>query len=195
MARVFLISEDYIKSMSSLDDNVSGKYLQTAIKLAQDTQLQSTIGTPLLEAICEKVADNTIKAEGNIWYKRLLDDFILPYLLYLVLGEVVVPTTYKLGNFGVVKAEDEKLVETNKVEYLRKYYLDKSDYYKERLQRFLCQYSTEYRELWNVELKDMFPNLYSSSSSALWLGGFRGKPTLFEFDYRDLPNYVKKEGN
>lgn len=51
---VLLISEDYIKSESNLDNNVSGKYLQSAIKLAQDVELQSTIGTKLLEALQKK---------------------------------------------------------------------------------------------------------------------------------------------
>jgi len=45
---VLLISEDYIKSESNLDNNVSGKYLQSAIKLAQDIELQSLIGTKAL---------------------------------------------------------------------------------------------------------------------------------------------------
>lgn len=54
---VLLISEDYIKSESNLDNNVSGKYLQSAIKLAQDIELQSLIGTKLLEKIQKLVID------------------------------------------------------------------------------------------------------------------------------------------
>jgi hypothetical protein len=52
-----LISEDYIKSNSSLDNNVSGKYLQSAIFSAQDIELQSLIGTKLLEKIQKLVID------------------------------------------------------------------------------------------------------------------------------------------
>ena len=54
---VLLISEDYIKSESNLDNNVSGKYLQSAIKLAQDIELQSLIGTKLLEKIQKLIID------------------------------------------------------------------------------------------------------------------------------------------
>jgi hypothetical protein len=54
---VLLISEDYIKSESNLDNNISGKYLQSAIKLAQDIELQSLIGTKLLEALQKKCID------------------------------------------------------------------------------------------------------------------------------------------
>lgn len=54
---VLLISEDYIKSESNLDNNVSGKYLQSTIKLAQDIELQSLIGTKLLEKIQKLVID------------------------------------------------------------------------------------------------------------------------------------------
>ena len=36
---VLLISEDYIKSESLMDDNLSPKYLLTAIKLSQDVEI------------------------------------------------------------------------------------------------------------------------------------------------------------
>ena len=54
---VLLISEDYIKSNSTLDNNISGKYLQAAITNAQDIELQSLIGTKLLEKIQKLVID------------------------------------------------------------------------------------------------------------------------------------------
>ena len=82
---VLLISEDYLKTESFLDDNVSGKYLLTAIKMAQDIELQSIIGTNLLHSIQKKVFDNVIDLEDNKRYKDLLDNYIQPFLLYQVL--------------------------------------------------------------------------------------------------------------
>lgn len=187
---VLLISEDYIKSESNLDDNTSGKYLQSAIKLAQDIELQSTIGTKLLEALQKKIInwknpnlpepqpDDFIEDPENIRYKELLDYYIQPYLLYQVLSEVIIPITYKLGNFGVMRTDDDKniVAQKNQVDYVKKYYTDKANFFKKRLQDWVITYYGDFPELYNYKpLKDMYPNLYSASSCNLWLGGVRGK--------------------
>lgn len=186
---VLLISEDYIKSESNLDNNVSGKYLQSAIKLAQDIELQSLIGTKLLEALQKKcigwvdpsvegaVADS-IDDPDNIKYKELLDYYVTPFLLFQVLSEVIVPITYKLSNFGVMRTDDEKDIaaDASQVNLLRKYYKDKADFFKARLQDWVITYYNDFPELYSYKpLKDMYPNMYSSSSCTIWLGGARGK--------------------
>lgn len=133
---VLLISEDYLKSESFLDDNVSGKYLLTAIKLAQDVELQSIVGTKLLQSIQKKVYDNEIDLDANSYYKDLLDNYIQPFLLYQVLSEIVIPISYKMSNFGVMQSSDEKdyAVDNKQVNSLRTYYQNKANVYKERLQ-------------------------------------------------------------
>lgn len=133
---VLLISEDYLKTESFLDDNVSGKYLLTAIKLAQDVELQSILGTNLLESIQKKVYDNEIDNYENSCYKELLDGYIQPFLLYQVLSEIVIPISYKMSNFGVMQSSDEKdyAVDNKQINLVRTYYRDKANVYKERLQ-------------------------------------------------------------
>jgi hypothetical protein len=133
---VLLISEDYLKTESFLDDNVSGKYLLTAIKMAQDIELQSIIGTNLLHSIQKKVFDNVIELEANKRYKDLLDNYIQPFLLYQVLSEIVIPISYKMSNFGVMQSSDEKdyAVDNKQINLVKKFYFDKANVYKERLQ-------------------------------------------------------------
>ena len=177
---VLLISEDYIKSESNLDNNVSGKYLQSAIKLAQDISLQSTIGTKLLESLQKKCIDteDNIDKEENIKYKELLDYYIQPFLLYQVLSDIIIPITYKLSNFGVMRTDDEKdiVAEPTQVNLLKKYYQDKADFFKTRLQNWVITYYNDFPELYRYKpLKDLYPNLYSASSCSIWLGGVRSK--------------------
>ena len=133
---VLLISEDYLKTESFLDDNVSGKYLLTAIKMAQDIELQSIIGTKLLHSIQKKVFDNVIELEDNWRYKDLLDNYIQPFLLYQVLSEIVIPISYKMSNFGVMQSSDEKdyAVDNKQINLVKRFYFDKANVYKERLQ-------------------------------------------------------------
>ena len=52
---VLLISEDYIKSTTNISDNLANDYLLPSIKLAQDVDLESTIGTQLLKKLQKEV--------------------------------------------------------------------------------------------------------------------------------------------
>ena len=62
---VLLISESYIKSVTNVSDNIAGDYLLPAIKLAQDVDLESTIGTQLLEQIQQLIYNNDISNQEN----------------------------------------------------------------------------------------------------------------------------------
>lgn len=193
---VLLISEDYIKSNSTLDNNISGKYLQAAITSAQDVELQSLIGTKLLEKIQKLVIDwkdpnkpvhpieppiydpTSIDDPENHRYKELLDYYIQPYLLYQVLSEITIPISFKLSNFGVMRTDDEKDLtsDISQVNLIKKYYRDKADFFKTRLQNWVITYYNDFPELYEYKpLKDLYPNMYSSSSCTIWLGGARGK--------------------
>lgn len=170
---VLFISEDYIKSESMLDDNTSGKFLLTAIKLAQDVELRSVIGKCLLETLQNKIFDKEIDNLDNISYKDLLDTYIQPFLLYQVLSEIIIPVSYKMSNFGLLMSSDEKdyAVDNRQINLVREYYTNKANVYKKRLQNYLCKNKSLFPEL--DDCCDI--NLYASDSSSLWLGGPRGK--------------------
>lgn len=131
-----LISEDFVKSNSTLDDNISSKYLLAAIVAAQDIELQSILGTSLLESLQKKVFENTINLKDNELYKTLLDGYIQPFLLYQVLSEIVIPISYKMSNFGVMQSSDDKdyAVDNKQINLVKTYYADKANVYKDRLQ-------------------------------------------------------------
>lgn len=175
---VLLISEDYLKSESMIDNNMSGKYLLSAIKVAQDIELQSILGTSLLESIQKKIFDNTIKLKEYSIYKDLLDNKIQPFLVYQVLSEITMLTAYKMSNFGVMQSSDDKdlAVDNKQVNQVRNFYQNKANVYKERLQNYLVYHKSEFPELDEFDFpKDVYPNLYSSSGCGIWLGGERGK--------------------
>lgn len=168
-----LIGEDYIKSNSNIDFNMAGNYLFPAIYNAQFVELQSIIGECLLSALQQKVFDQEIDLEENVYYKDLLDRYILIYLLHQVLSDVIIPISYKMNNGGLTIYEDDKLHHSTNAEInlIRTYYREKADVYKKRLQDYLCKNKSKYPELGDCCNK----NLYSSNSSGIWLGGYRGK--------------------
>lgn len=176
MTNILLISEDYVKSNSNIDDNLWGKMLIPAIREAQEMGLQAIIGGNLYQAILDKVADGSIQNEDNFDYKYILDKHIQPYLLYKVMVNVIPVIGTKLSNMGVMTTDDEKATNVAKSERdnLMTYYQYRADFYAQRLQEYLCHNSMIYPELNDCDCEKMKANLKSSASCPIWLGGARG---------------------
>ena len=190
---VLLISEDYIKSVTNVSYNIAGDYLLPAIKLAQDINLESTIGTQLLEKLQELIYNNDISNQENEMYKLLLDNYIQPYLAYATIQHIVPTVAYKLVNQGVVRTDDEKSynVTSNEVDKVADYYNHLANTYKKRLQLFLIAKYNEFPELlkWK-SIADIRANLYSAAGCNVNLGGPRGR-SIFNPSYLmgyDFPN-------
>ena len=175
---VLLISEDYIKSITNVSDNIAGDYLLPAIKLAQDIDLESTIGSQLLEKIQKLIYNNDISNQENEMYKLLLDKYIQPYLAYCTIQHLAPTVAYKLANQGVLRTDDEKSynITSNEVDKVIDFYNHIANTYKKRLQLFLIANYNEFPELLNWKsLADIRANLYSAAGCNLSLGGPRGK--------------------
>lgn len=182
---VLLISEDYIKSTTNISDNIAGYYLLPSIKLAQDIDLESTIGTQLLEKIQELIYNNDISNENKSMYKFLLDNYIQPYLAYATIKHLTPTVAYKLANQGVIRTDDEKSynITSNEVDKVMDYYSHLSNTYKKRLQLFLIANYNEFPELINWKsIADIRANLYSAAGCNVNLGGPRGK-SIFNPSY------------
>lgn len=175
---VLLVGEDYIKSNSPISNNLDDKYLLPSIAYMQRSQLEETIGTNLLRKLQELVGESTIDDEENEHYKILLDDYLQDYLMYLAIADVVVSTSFKISNFGVNRTEDEKVYSAsyNEVMQMKSYLLDKANYCRYRLQRYLIANYEQFTELWSWKtIADLRANLYSSNGCNVVLGGARGK--------------------
>ena len=192
---ILLVDEDYIKSNSNLNDNTSGDYILPAISFAQHQYLEETIGSALVRKLQQLVYDDEINDVENIHYKELLDDYVIDYLAYVSISEIVVNTSFKLNNFGASRSDDEKLygVSFSEVYKLRDYYKSKADYLQYRMQRYLIANYNNYPEL--VEYKtiaDLQCNLYSSAGCPIFLGGCRNPKNHTEPTLKDIYNFPSK---
>lgn len=191
---VLLISEDYIKSTTNISDNIAGDYLLPSIKLAQDIDLESTIGTQLLEKIQELIYNNDISNKDSEMYKLLLDKYIQPYLAYATIQHLTPTVAYKLANQGIIRTDDEKSynITSNEVDKVADYYSHIANTFKKRLQLFLIANYNEFPELLNWKsIADIRANLYSAAGCNLSLGGPRGR-SIFNPSYLmgyDFPSY------
>lgn len=183
---VLLISEEYIKSVTNISDNIANDYLLPSIKLAQDLELEETIGTHLLQHIQALVYDNRISDEDNAMYKLLIDKYIQPYLAYATIQHLAPTVAYKIANQGVIRTDDEKSynITSNEVDKVTEHYKHLSNVYKKRLQLFLIANYNEFPELMKWKsIADIKANLYSAAGCNVNLGGARGKyiydPSMF----------------
>lgn len=146
--RIQLISETTLKAYSLINDNVDAAFIAPAIQKAQDMGLQPLIGSNLLDKICKLIANNTIGTKQNEAYKRLLDEYITPYLCQKVMADIQIPLFAKIRNAGIVQSQDQQTTQLSKsdVEYIRKEYEYAADFYGSRMTDFLCANATLYPE-------------------------------------------------
>lgn len=173
MATEYLLtSEDFIKSVTNISDNLSGKYLQGAIREAQETALRDVLGSCLLDALKARMAAKTLVG----WYKDLVDRCQY-FLAYTAIADVTMKATFKISNFGLNKSADENLqvATMDEVAANQGYYLAKADAECLRLQTWILQNRTEFPELDACSCERMSANLKSAATCGIWLGGARGK--------------------
>lgn len=156
---VLLISEDYVKSNSFIDDNIYPKSLLPSIKESQDIDLQQIIGTELLNTLCDMIEDETILYDSH--YKTLLDEYIQPFLLYATISNLIPILATKIVNLGVVVNNDEHVtnISKNERDYLIEQFEHKRDFYANLLKNYLCKNSSLFPELSQCNCNGIAPNL------------------------------------
>lgn len=172
---ILLCSEDTIKTYTNISDNICGDYLSPAIYVAQRTKLEGILGTSLTAKLQQLVYENKLAECPK--YKELLDDYVTDYLCYASIAEVIPLVSFKIGNTGAARTDEEKTtnISYSEVGKLVDWYSDKADYFGMRMQMFLLDYYSDFPELSNSKISEIKSNLGSAANCQIWLGGERGK--------------------
>lgn len=170
---ILLTSEAFVKSATSISDNLAGKYLRPSIREAQEVNLRGILGDTLLAKLKSLVAEPPVP-EGD--YKTLLDRCQY-FLAYVAVVEASAKVALKVANAGVVKTSDENMQPADRVDFAaeRAYYQAKADSACLDLQNFLLNNRDKYPELTEGDCHRIHSNLYSAASCGIFLGGARGK--------------------
>lgn len=176
MAEILLSSEAFVKSVTSVSDNLSGKYILPSLREAQEIGLKSILGDSLLSKLKSLVKDGSIDGDANTKYKELIDRCQY-YLAYVTIVEVTNKTTFKVGNFGVAKSSDENMqvATQDEVAKMQYYYQSKADACCLDLQNWLMDNRASFPELNDCDCRRISSNLYSAATCGIFLGGARGK--------------------
>lgn len=173
---ILLTSETDIKTYTNLNDNTAGEYIQPAMYMAQKSDLEACIGTKLVRKLQELVGTNQIEELEFENYKELLDDYVADFLAYATIVRLIPVVSFKIGNAGVVRTDEEKVVNMayGEVFNLKEYYQNQADYLMYRMQKYLIANYNKFPELTGHRtIDELRANLYSAASVPIFLGGKR----------------------
>lgn len=144
MNNILLISEKTIKENSLVSNNVDGKYIQNAIRTAQDISLQPIIGSKLFKRLCEGVENDNLTDLEN----ELINTYIQPILLNSVMSDLILQLTFKFRNLGAVQTTDTNVMipSLRDLQYIREDYNMKALFYMNRLSDYLKANCTKFKE-------------------------------------------------
>jgi hypothetical protein len=80
-----IISENYLKEYTTINNNVDVKIVTPVIQEAQVFYILPILGTQLYNQIISQVGSNTVSA-ANV---TLLDNYVVPCLMYYVKCELI----------------------------------------------------------------------------------------------------------
>lgn len=172
MKEILLTSESFVRSVTNVSDNLAGKYILPSIREAQEQGLKGILGDCLLSKVKQLISSNALDGK----YKELVDHCQY-YLAYAAIVEVTNKVSFKIGNFGVAKTQDENLqvASYDEIVKMQYYYQTKVDAYCLELQTWLLDNKGSFPELNECHCRKLSSNLYSAASCGIFLGGSRGK--------------------
>lgn len=156
MEKVLLISETTLKTYTMINDNIDSKYILPAIQITQDCDLDTIIGPVLNNKLQSLVRDGSITEAVNEHYKKLLDNYITPYLCWQVMSAVQININYKLTNSGTIVNQDERKtsLDYTNARALQSQYEHYAQSYGAKLRDYLCKNASiypEYKQCENFE--------------------------------------------
>ena len=166
-----IITIDELKN-SVLNANIDDEYIQPAITEAQTIYLREILGDALLNAIVSKINGNTLTGK----YLTLVNEYIKPYLSYMVQSIIVVPITYKIRNAGVIQQYDQGFTSTQMkdTQYLKDYYDGKAEFYGNRLTTYLQKNTADFPE-YGYSDDNITQPTETQNVTTIYLGGGRKK--------------------
>lgn len=137
---ILFISVDTIKERTGLHNNVDEKLVNPEILTVQDMYILPALGTGLYNRLQDGIQANDLTANET----TLLDTYITPTLVYLVMAELPMGLSYQFYNKGMIRKTGEAQSEpsTQDIIDVANHYRTRGEFYKQRLILYLKQNAT-----------------------------------------------------
>lgn len=173
--RTMLVSPNKVKEYAVVGLNLDENGLGNAIRISH-IYLRDVIGNALVEHLQELVynkiqgSGSTIDDPENEKYKVLLDEYVVPTLVYRSAEEACTISSLKIRSMGVVKNSDINVndADSGDVSQLTEYYGVFFNDALNEMMEFLCENKEAFTELPDGFCTCSSKPLYAQTN--LWLG-------------------------
>lgn len=155
MADILLISEEFIKNNSQLDENISSKLLFPIIVKVQNKYIKPLLGADMYNDICTQVDNSGTSIDTH--YAYLMDNYISWIILYYTVSEYIVDGSFKFRMKGVGKHNDEFFDQNNDFKWLVKRYEEDAEMFAQRMINYICYHHSIYPKYTTTDSDDVKP--------------------------------------
>jgi hypothetical protein len=162
MATVLFINRTDLIRNSILDGNVdTDKFIQF-IKLSQEIDVQQILGTNMYDGLTTAIPD--IDNPTNARWKTVLNDYVVPMLIWYAQANYMPFAAYQIKNGGVFKhtSENAQSVDKNEIDFLVEKARTNADWYSRRFIDYMSFNQTLFPEYTNNINDDINPSYDST---------------------------------
>ena len=158
MATVLFINRTDLVRNSILDGNVDTDKFVQFIKIAQEIDVQQILVTKMYDGLA--AAKPNIDLPVNARWKTVLDDFVVPMLIWYAQANYYPFAAYQIKNGGVFKhtSENAQSVDKNEIDFLVEKARTNAEWYSRRFIDFMSFNQTTYPEYTNNINDDIYPS-------------------------------------
>jgi len=158
MATTLFINRTDLIRNSIMDGNVdTDKFIQF-VKIAQEIDVQQLMGTKMYDGLTAAIPN--IDDSSNARWKTVLNDYIVPMLIWYAQSNYMPFAAYQIKNGGVFKhtSENAQSVDKNEIDFLVEKARTNAEWYSRRFIDFMAFNQTTYPEYTSNVNDDIYPS-------------------------------------
>ena len=159
--QLFINRTDLVRN-SIMDGNISTDKFIQFVKIAQEIDVQQIMGTDLYNGL--SAAMPNIEDSSNVRWKTILDDYIVPMLIWYAQSNYYPFAAYQVKQGGVFKhtSENSVSVDKNEIDFLVEKARTNAEWYSRRFIDFMSFNQATYPEYTSNTNDDIYPSYDST---------------------------------
>ncbi len=159
--QLFINRTDLVRN-SIMDGNITTEKFIQFVKIAQEIDVQQIMGTDLYNGL--SAAMPNIDDAANARWKTILDDYIVPMLIWYAQSNYYPFAAYQVKQGGVFKhtSENSISVDKNEVDFLVEKARTNAEWYSRRFIDFMSFNQATYPEYTSNSNDDIYPSYDST---------------------------------
>lgn len=153
--KALFITIKELKRKSIFDGNLDSDKIIQFIEVAQDTEIQTYLGSKLYEKLQADIIADTLTGD----YKTLVDDYIKPMLIWYTQAAYIPYAAYQISNGGIYKhsSENSTAVDQSEINSLTSHSTETAEFYTQRFMDHMNYNSNLYPEYISNQDDGMYP--------------------------------------